>query len=389
MRLIPGRDGWWCLAPSGTALIPNRFILDGELNGQGREAVERLGILEPTTPTCYSLTALTSTSCNLGCPYCFQNTGPASPGRFNPPRIKRAVVTSTVIDAIVEFTRARMADIGVSRLNVLLFGGEPLVNPLGCREILDRCADLGAVTGTMVSNGVLLRERLAVQLRSAGLRSVQISLSGPREIHDSVRTTRRGGATFDTILANVAAAQQATDLRFTFRVNLTPAALADIQPLIDQLAQVVDAARCGFAMTPVMDYGWGFNDLVTPSRMSSSTIVAAYALAQGYGFQIARPRYSYCGFCSDQRGRYGAVINADGTLFSCWESVGRPGYEVGTVAGGYTDYTPDQWVTCGRFADSTDTPHATTSFQDDIDAKVLDLIRDARLGPPDLPPERG
>src|SRR5262249_18323182 len=88
--------------------------------------------------------------------------------------------------------------------------------------------------------------------------------------------------------------------------------------------------------------------------------------------RVARPREAYCSFCSEQRGRYGAVVNADGTLFSCWDAAGRPGHEVGSVTDGYGAYTADRWVRCGETANT----RPVTAFMDELDAGLLDLIRD-------------
>ena len=63
-------------------------------------------------PTSYSLTVLTSTACNLGCGYCFQNTGLDPRGGFMPERIDRRRLSSATIDRILDFTAARMARAG-------------------------------------------------------------------------------------------------------------------------------------------------------------------------------------------------------------------------------------------------------------------------------------
>jgi uncharacterized protein len=70
------------------------------------------------------------------------------------------------------------------------------------------------------------------------------------------------------------------------------------------------------------------------------------------------------------------VVNADGTLYSCWESVGRPGYEVGTIGDGYRDYPRDTWVHCGDLALSDDGQAPLVGIHDEIDAGLLDLLRE-------------
>ncbi|CAM5659792.1 GTP 3',8-cyclase [Streptomyces californicus] len=235
LRILEGRSGVWCQGTSGTLLLPFSHAEDGLLTAEGRAAVARSGIAEERPPRRYSLTVVTATDCNLGCPYCFQNTAPAEPGRFDPPRIPRAVLDDATIEKIAAFTGPRMRSAGTDRLFVLLFGGEPLLNPAACRALLSRLGRLAPVTASMVSNGVLLTPTAAKSLSALGLRSVQVTLDGPRDLHDGLRTTRAGRGTFERIIANLAAAQETTDLRFTLRINTTAAVLPRLADLADQL----------------------------------------------------------------------------------------------------------------------------------------------------------
>lgn len=362
MRLVPGRSGWWCIAPSGTALLPAGWVTGGALARHARAALELTGITEPKPVTAYALTVLTSTRCNLGCPYCFQNTGTAAPGRFDPPRIAAATLRPRTVRSIATFTRDRMAAAGLSKLHVLLFGGEPLANPRGCTELLARLgeiAELSAFSAAMVSNGTLLDAPLAAQLEVLGLRSVQITLDGPQWIHDTLRVTRSGRGTFDRILDNVAVAQQATDLRVDLRINLTPAVLPYLAELIGQVAGRLCATRCRLGIAPVGE--------VPPE--AAEQVVAAYAVARAAGFRIPRPTDGRCAYCAEPDGRTGAVVNADGILYSCWESAGRPGFEVGDVESGYRAYPAGRWVRCTK---------ASQRFVDAVDAGLLDLLWEER-----------
>lgn len=364
MRLVQGRSGWWCIAPAGTALLPAGWVHNGRL-----VAGNLGGLTVPPPVRSYALTVLVSTACNLGCGYCFQNTGPAAPGRTDPPRIPSAALDPGTAAAIVDFTRERMVRAGLTRLHLLLFGGEPLANPAGCRELLRRCAALGPLDAAMVSNGTLLDPALAGELAALGLRSVQVTMDGPQWIHDGTRVTRNGRATYHRILANVAAAQRATPLRFTLRVNLTPAVLPHLTGLVTELAGRVDARRCRLQIAPVREDA-------TPGLPpgAAAGVVAAYRLARRLGFRIPRPADASCAFCGERDGRVGAVVNADGTLYSCWESAGRPGFGVGTVRSGYRSYPAGQWVSCR--------PYPDPRFADDVDAGLLDLLWEERRDRP-------
>jgi len=378
MRVIEGKSGYWYLGPSATLLLPRKFHDGGQLTDEGRAELEQSGIEQPKPASRYSLTVVTSTACNLGCPYCFQNTEAAAPGRFDPPRIPRKVLDGPMIDRIVDFTRPRLQAAGLDRLFVLLFGGEPLLNRWGCAELLVRLARLAPVTASMVSNGVLLTARAAKRLEDVGLRSVQITLDGPRELHDSTRFTRAGRGTFDKVLDNCAAVQQATGLTLSLRLNTTAEGLPHLGDLVGELATRLDPARCNLDIAPVLNYDGMFDPVMDRSADDVETLLGAYTAALEHGFTVGWPGGGACGFCGERDGTTGAVINAEGTLYSCWETIGKPGYEVGTVDDGYTEYPLERWVSCGEFAVSATTAAQSRAFEDALTVGLLELLREHR-----------
>lgn len=381
MRVLSGPSGIWCLGASGTALLPHSYAdTSGELSEVGRLAVSQGGIEEaPAAPKQYSLTVVTSTDCNLGCPYCFQNTAPAEPGRFDPPRIPKLGITKPVIEQIAALAREGLNRLQSSELFVLLFGGEPLLNRQGCYQLLERLGSEGSVRASMVTNGVLFTPTTARRLEQLGLRSVQITLDGPAESHDRLRANRAGRGTFDTIVDNLATVQDATDVYTTLRVNATPATLQRLGELVELLAGRLDPTRCTFDIAPVLNYENQFADILRRQTGELRAIVEAYDAALLAGFRVAPPAQVTCMFCSEQRGKYGAVINADGTLYSCWETIGRAGWEVGDLTSGYQDYDPASWVSCGDFAEHSSAPAAEGQFDDQLAVETLELLRWHRL----------
>ncbi|MFB7664183.1 radical SAM protein [Kitasatospora sp. NPDC056138] len=376
-RLIPSDRGWWFIGnQTWTLLKPEHVGADGELRPDVDGFLRSEGAYRERTAKSFSLTVLTSTACNLGCGYCFQNTGQDPRGGHRPPRIDLRRLSTATIDRIVDFTAERMTRAGLARLYLLLFGGEPLLNPRGCLELLERCAPLGLGVGAMTTNGVLLTRRRAVQLHDAGLRDVQITFDGSRADHDGTRVTHTGGATFDAILANVAAATAATGLRWNFRVNVSHHNIDRIGELFGQLDGRTDPDRCTFTFAWVGDSGIGYRNDLTRARQVEDRFVewAVEGLERGYRFVRPSMRTT-CQICSVPGGRHGAVVNADGTLFSSWQSAGKPGMEVGHVDHGYLDpgSVPDRWVTCGYDYEQADA-EVMAAFQDRVDGRILDYL---------------
>jgi uncharacterized protein len=378
-RILKGRDGWWFLGPGGIARLNQAHLTtDRRL----RPAVERKlrdrGLFTLPRHTAYALTVLTSTDCNLGCGYCFQNTGQDTGGGNRPPRITHARLTPETITAILKFVESRMAEAGLDRLTIMLFGGEPLLNPRGCRDLLASAAANGLTSASMISNGTLLTPPIARELSALGLRTVQITFDGERERHDHIRIRRSGGGTFDTIVRNIARATEVTPIRWSLRVNVSHHNHTGIDELLEQLGAELDPSRCDVYFARIGDIGIGYHNTLAQTEELAARFQRWHGRALELGFTVPRPKAAaLCQACSYRDGQFGAVVNADGTLASCWETAGKPGWEVGTVHSGYlpSEHTDERWLTCGDTHRAPEGPFAR--FQDTVDAALLDQLRES------------
>lgn len=378
-RLLRGERNWWFLGPGGTARLRDRHLTsDGELLPGTELRLRELGMLTPVPISSYSLTVLTSTHCNLGCGYCFQNSAQDPSGGSRPPRIARTRLTSPTITSILEFTRRRMDEAGLDRLALLLFGGEPLLNPRGCLELLERARGIGMSSAWMISNATLLTGALARQLADLGLGSVQVTFDGDRDDHDRIRINRAdGGGTFDAIVRNIAEASQSSPLRWILRVNVSQETFGGVDALVERLAAALDPARCTLYFARVGDVGIGYaNDLLHNGEMADG-FIRWQRRAVDLGFTVNRPGASQpCHTCGYADGRYGAVVSADGALSSCWETAGRPEWQVGSIGDGYlsADQTQGRWIACEDLYRYGEGAESLARFQDTVDTALLDYL---------------
>ncbi|MEV6979229.1 radical SAM protein [Kitasatospora sp. NPDC093806] len=380
-RLLRGERNWWFLGPGGglARLRPGQLTPEGTLRPAVERRLREHGLLTAApTPQSYALTVLTSTHCNLGCGYCFQNTAQDPAGGSRPPRITRTRLDADTITDILDFTRRRMAAADLTKLRILLFGGEPLLNPRGCLELLERAADHGLAYAWMISNATLLTPALARQLADLGLRSVQVTFDGDRPDHDRIRVRRtEGGATFDAIVRNLARASAASPLRWTLRVNVSHETHQGVDALIDRLAGALDPARCTLYFAQVGDVGVGYGNDLLHTRDLSARFTRWQRRALDLGFTVTRPQpHRPCTTCGHGDGRYGAVVSADGTLASCWETAGKPDWEVGTVTTGYLPgtVTRDRWIGCADLYRRAEDRRTLAAFHDTVDAALLDYL---------------
>lgn len=380
MELVQGKYGWWCRDADLVALLPDGAVSDGEALAPDVESqLRQAGFFGSTpAPSTYYMTVLTSTSCNLGCAYCFQNVAAAPAGTHRPPRIPHRALGEETIESVVRFASTQMAAIGAGGLDILLFGGEPLLNHHGCIWLLERASSIGLIHAEIVTNGVLLTAERGQELERAGLRRVQITFDGDRDDHDGIRVTRRGGATFDRILENMVAVSETTSLPWSIRVNVSERTAGGVASLITRLADHVDPSRCTINFALIEDVGLGYTNEWGPNNETAAQFAAWSVLALDAGFEVPfYGRVAECNYCSKKRGAAGAVINADGTLYSCWESVGKAGWEVGDVADGYLadDAVLDaRWVSCDYDTADRDRVAEKAAFKLSVDAAKLDWL---------------
>ena len=382
MRLLLGRESWWCLHASKIAQMPMEAVAIDERNtyrimDEAKLALERGGFFHAKAPDTYSVTVLTDTGCNLGCSYCFQNVGDDQKPTFAPNRIPNLRLTERVIDGISTFVARRMQEAQLEKVKFLLFGGEPLLSSEACITLLERVQAIGMTSAAMVSNGTLLTPELAARLVQAGLRGIQITFDGDRTTHDEIRVTRNGRGTFDQIVANVAAVSDVVDMQWLFRINVSHHNLRTVTRLLDHLSREVDSTTAAVNIALVDDVGIGYENHLRFDDRLATELVSLYRHALEFGFSVRPPKAGFwCDFCSLEGGARGAVINADGTLYSCWETVGRRDLDVGDVWRGYRppeDLTP-RWHSCNYLSAEHGTPQQAQRFHDQVDAALLDEL---------------
>jgi uncharacterized protein len=88
---------------------------------------------------------------------------------------------------------------------------------------------------TLVTNGSLLNERIVHEMIESNITSLQITLDGPPEIHDSIRYTKENGeGTFNKVLEGIEIASQY--MKVLIRININRMNISHIKELITHIA---------------------------------------------------------------------------------------------------------------------------------------------------------
>src|SRR3990167_3063672 len=131
--------------------------------------------------------------CNFRCTYCYEDF---SIGRMR----------TQVIEGVKNLIRQRAEDLEI--LKISWFGGEPLAAKDIVYNISEYAKNICVqrsikfISG-MTTNGFLLKENTLTKLFNSGVTSYQISLDGPREVHNKTRLRINKSGSFDEIWANL------------------------------------------------------------------------------------------------------------------------------------------------------------------------------------------
>ena len=151
--------------------------------------------------------------CNLRCTYCFQ-TEDMRIGEVIKPR---------VIDKAFEVMEKFHNEGGAEEMPLLtLFGGEPLMYREEQRNaveyILKKCQDIG-FHSKIITNGVDLTHYIPLIAKYVD-KHIQVTLDGPRDIHDKRRIFSDGSGSFKGIVKGIDAVLEEIGMHIALRINV-------------------------------------------------------------------------------------------------------------------------------------------------------------------------
>ncbi len=196
---------------------------------QANQENTRKKIAALVTKKSLELIILPTEQCNFRCTYCYED--------FSIGRMSEEISSS-----IKMLLDKRCQDL--SLLKISWFGGEPLLAKDIILDISRHSMQLVEnypnirYLSNMTTNGYLLDINTANVLVNSGVCQYQISLDGPREIHDKSRLRADGKSTFDKIWNNLLAIRDShLDLNVNLRIHFTADTFQMLDPLIEDLKE--------------------------------------------------------------------------------------------------------------------------------------------------------
>ena len=174
------------------------------------------------------LDILPTHQCNCRCVYCYED--------FQGP-----VLSEAHQKKLIKFVSDHISS--CSALHVNWFGGEPLAGIGVIRNLspvfVDMCDKLRKnYSASMTTNGTLLTYDTFLELQKYHVTSFQVTIDGPRSVHDKQRPLVGGGSAYDLVMQNmkdIHTRKHGRTFRILLRVNLTKQCLPDLEDFLVEL----------------------------------------------------------------------------------------------------------------------------------------------------------
>ena len=282
----------------------------------------------------FSFYFLPTMQCQLRCSYCFENG------------VKRmGAMSSEILDQSIKWIAQYLkANPEVRSFRCILFGGEPMLEKGLITEALSMISSVVNAAGVkfwteVITNGDLLDSDIAATLKKYDWRKVQITLDGPKNIHDGRRKGNNGYVSFDNIIKNV---KMLLDGNYLERVNLR---LSLDEETADSLPDLVRyLAKLGYGNRIHLSLGIVVPSLNTQTKSICENLIARKAIKvwrviRDYGFEL--PDEFLLGPWCIAIAKHSAVLQPNGYLQKCFCTVGRPEFNFGEVFQIPETYTQD------------------------------------------------
>ncbi len=304
-----------------------------------------------------SFLIIPSYSCNLKCTYCYERAYDIQHSPFQGRKDSIDRQFEVIAKIIGEIPPGGKTAFGNKDVKITIMGGEPLLpgNRMLIGYILNKIAAEG-YRANIVTNGVDISAFIP-ELNKEVVEHIQITLDGPRKIHDRRRIFGNGAGSFDLILANIEKALE-MGIKIYLRVNVD-------KENIDSLPELAGLITGHFKSAPnlhpylylMQDGGCSGEQNVLEESVGIETI---FALEKKFPqMAVFQKKYHPAGFieaifsnqpfqpslrhCGAARNQY--ILDYKGNIYKCWHGVGNPDFSVGQFEPGLEfNEKKDQWL---------------------------------------------
>lgn len=289
------------------------WVSDVSLGGLDREF-----LLAVADPQVMELIILPTERCNFRCVYCYEDF---SIGKMS----------ANTISAVKALITRRAPDL--RRLNIAWFGGEPTlaiptildINQTARREMVASRIPNARFTSGITTNGYRLDWSRFAALVDVGVTYYQITLDGPREMHDSRRLRIDAKGTYEQIwrnLVTIAGRVSETSERFLIdlRVHFDRTSAYHLESLVDDIcAELLPCGAFDVSFHEIEPLGGAFDSQLESPTQREYEMVNDYSrrIQEELGardIQVTNNVSNYICYASKANA---FVVRADGRIGKC------------------------------------------------------------------------
>ncbi len=267
-----------------------------------------------------ALTICPTLECNFRCPYCFEHSQQNS-----------AVMTPDTINRLISFIKSYQ---DVRHLSIAWYGGEPLLAFEVICDLMEKINDLDLVFegSGLITNGYLLDSEKISRLNNLKINSVQITLDGPEEVHDTRRFLSGGGPTFRRIMENVDTLMNSSyEGVCTIRVNIDKHNLDQFIVLRSALLERFKGKKLSvYAGQVNTGFDHSYDGTCNLDMVSWKDFNLAMRRRIGQPTGAFYPGGNMDSICIATT-HNGFVVGPEGELYKCWEDAGKEAMVTGSI----------------------------------------------------------
>lgn len=288
---------------------------------------------------------VTTYHCNFECAYCYQETSASQRQRH-----------TLRLPSILEWMGRAVRRLRPTALNLTFFGGEPLL----AMDVIERTCDYIHALPVpyhhqhrfdVVTNGYLLDADRRQRLYAHNVRTFQITLDGPPDVHDQRRFTTAGNGSFHTILHNIEGLVAERPANIKIRTNIDSQNVHRYPALLRILLDRGLSDKVVLSIVPTKH---------TPDNLPHCKRFCFSESAEFHNYVESVHAALEAGFCVVPGMEIGPclatasnaiALRPDGECFKCVNLLNKEGFNIGNVV---TDeactlldaYLPSPWQQC-------------------------------------------
>ena len=314
-------------------LIKGGFIVDDEADEQkilkytyNSNKYNRIGLTLTIAPTMH---------CNFACTYCYEQSGQSLDTRAE----DTVFMPEDVQEALLQYIERAAKT--VKSVFITWYGGEPLLGKEIIFDLSKKIIDIAnenkiVYFAGMITNGYLLAEDSGMiqKLKDSHIRSYQITLDGPPEVHNS-RRMRKGdnGPTFDQVLEGLKRLK-ANELSVSLRINVDHSNRDGAIKLLDILEEN-DLKEIPIELGRISADTAGCKSIESSCTTMEEFSVLDRAFRETLrtrGFKAGqKPEYPHIAHTCGANRMNAFVLDPDGDMYKCWSEIGNKPARIGNI----------------------------------------------------------